>query len=77
MLEVGQFDGVRETCLKGDRVVLLPLMNGDYGEITQSLVLPIVTATILQDWLAQAQTMGETSWAKAVRCWAREQLIVH
>lgn len=64
--EVWRFDG--------DRVVLLSLVNGEYGELSQSLALPIVTATVLQDWLAQAQTMGETSWAKAVRRWAREQL---
>lgn len=64
--EVWRFDGVR--------VMLLSLVEGEYVEIPHSLALPIVTATVLQDWLAQAQTMGETSWAKTVRRWAREQM---
>ena len=63
--EIWQFDG--------ERVRLLSLMNGEYGEIAQSLALPGVTGTDVQHWLLQAQTMGETSWAKAVRRWAREQ----
>ncbi len=64
--EVWRFDG--------DRVVLLQLQKGEYVEIAQSLALPIVTPDHLQTWLNQAQTMGETSWAKAVRRWAQEQL---
>jgi Uma2 family endonuclease len=64
--EVWRFDG--------EQVVLLSLLQGEYQEIPQSLALPMVTATVLQDWLAKAQTMGETSWAKAVRHWVQEQL---
>ena len=64
--EVWRFDGAR--------VMLLSLVKGEYVEIPHSLALPIVTATVLQDWVAQAQTMGETSWAKTLRLWAREQM---
>ena len=64
--EVWRFDG--------DRVVLLSRGQGDYREISQSLAIPLVTTAALQDWLMQAQTMGETSWAKAIRNWARAQL---
>lgn len=62
--EVWRFDG--------DKVIFLALNNGGYQEIERSIALPIVTPTILQDWLVQATTMGETSWAKAIRQWTRQ-----
>jgi Uma2 family endonuclease len=57
--EIWRFDG--------NTVMFLGLVAGEYQEISVSVALPIVTAGILQDWLAQATTMGETSWAKAIR----------
>lgn len=62
--EVWRFDG--------ERMVLLSLANGEYQEISASITLPIVTSAILESWLRKATTMGETSWAKAVRCWVQE-----
>jgi Uma2 family endonuclease len=64
--EVWRFDG--------ERVMILALVEGQYGEISHSLALPVVTATIVQDWLTQAPRVGETSWARAVRQWARQML---
>lgn len=61
--EIWRFDG--------EKVVFLALNNGEYQEIEQSIALPIVTPVILQDWLTQATTMGETSWAKALRRWVQ------
>ena len=59
--EVWRFDG--------ETVTFLALNNGSYQKIEQSIALPIVTPTLLQDWLTQATTMGETSWARAIRRW--------
>jgi Uma2 family endonuclease len=61
--EVWRFDG--------GAVIFLALNNGVYEEIDQSIALPIVTPTILQDWLTQVTTMGETSWTKAIRRWVQ------
>ncbi|NJR57000.1 MAG: Uma2 family endonuclease [Acaryochloris sp. CRU_2_0] len=64
--EVWQFDG--------EKIVLLALINGQYQEIPVSIALPIVTTVILQDWLTQVKTMGETTWAMAIQRWARETI---
>jgi Uma2 family endonuclease len=61
--EIWRFDGVA--------VSFLALNNGVYEEIDQSIALPIVTPTILQDWLTQVTTMGETSWTRAIRRWVQ------
>jgi Uma2 family endonuclease len=61
--EVWRFDG--------GTVIFLALNNGVYEEIDQSIAIPIVTPTILQDWLTQATTMGESSWARAIRRWVQ------
>jgi Uma2 family endonuclease len=62
--EVWRFDG--------ENMTFLALLNGDYQEIPQSIALPLVTPAILEHWLVQATTMGETSWAKAIRVWVRD-----
>jgi Uma2 family endonuclease len=64
--EVWRFDGAK--------IVLLALTNGNYQEISVSIALPIVTPTVLQDWLTQVQTMGESTWAMAIQRWARETI---
>jgi Uma2 family endonuclease len=61
--EVWRFDG--------EKMVLLALRNGTYQEIPVSIALPIVTPEILQHWLTQARTIGESSWANAIQEWAR------
>jgi Uma2 family endonuclease len=63
--EVWQFDG--------ERVKFLKLVAGEYATQSQSQALPMVTVEVAQELLIQAQKMGETSWAKAVRQWAKEQ----
>lgn len=63
--EVWRFDG--------EAMVLLALVNGEYQAVPTSIALPMVTSEVLQTWLTQAITMGETSWAKALRHWVREQ----
>jgi Uma2 family endonuclease len=61
--EVWQFDG--------QKITLLALIDGDYQSIDQSIALPWVTSAILEHWLMQATTMGETSWVKEIRAWAQ------
>jgi Uma2 family endonuclease len=64
--EVWRFDGTK--------MHILVLVNGKYEEVMASIALPIVTPEILQTWLTQATTMGETTWAKALRRWVRETI---
>ncbi len=66
VLEVWRFDG--------ENMVILVLVNGEYQAVQTSLALPLIRPAVLQTWLTQATTMGETSWAKALRRWVREQL---
>jgi Uma2 family endonuclease len=63
--EVWQFDG--------ERFKILGLATTEYVAQRQSLALPMVTVEVVQRLLLQAQEMGETSWAKAVRQWVKEQ----
>jgi Uma2 family endonuclease len=63
--EVWQFDGTHMT--------FFCLDEGEYRRQEQSRALPLVKPDILETWLVQAMTMGETSWARALRAWAREQ----
>jgi Uma2 family endonuclease len=65
--EVWRFDG--------EKILLLALVNGNYQEVAVSIALPIVTVEILQDWLSQAKTMGESSWAMAIQRWVQEAMI--
>lgn len=63
--EVWQFDG--------EGVKFLNLVAGEYVIQCQSQALPMVTVEVVVGFLAQAQEMGETSWAKVVRQWAKVQ----
>jgi Uma2 family endonuclease len=63
--EVWQFDG--------ESVRLLKLVAGEYVAQNQSQALPMVTVEAVEKLLTQAQEMGETSWVKAVRQWAKGQ----
>jgi Uma2 family endonuclease len=62
--EVWRFDG--------EKMVILSRVDGKYQEVAASMALPIVTSEVLQTWLTQATTMGETTWVKALRRWVRE-----
>jgi Uma2 family endonuclease len=62
--EIWRFDG--------EKMVFMALDNGQYHEILTSIALPIVTPEILEHWLIQALTIGETSWVKTIRHWVRE-----
>ena len=63
--EVWRFDG--------ELVQILVLNQTTYGEVPRSIALPTITPEVLQNFLEQAKTMGETSWAKSVRQWAMLQ----
>jgi Uma2 family endonuclease len=63
--EVWQFDG--------KSFKILGLAATEYIPQRQSLALPMVTVEVVQRFLLQAQEMGETSWAKVVRQWVKEQ----
>jgi Uma2 family endonuclease len=64
--EVWQFDGTH--------MKFLSLVDGAYRQVERSLSLPVVTPEVLESWLVQAMTMGETSWARSLRAWARQQV---
>jgi Uma2 family endonuclease len=64
--EVWRFDG--------EKMVILFRVDGQYQEVAASIALPIVTPEILQTWLTQASTTGETAWVKALRRWVRETI---
>ena len=64
--EVWRFDG--------ENLAFLKLESGAYVSISRSLALPIADTEAVLYLLQQVQTMGETSWAKQVRNWARERL---
>ncbi len=71
-LPIYQALGVPEVWrFKADRIQMLGLQDGSYAEISQSIALPMMTPEILEHFLQQAQTMGETQWAKSVRQWAQ------
>jgi Uma2 family endonuclease len=71
-LPIYQALGVPEVWrFEGAAVRFLALNEGVYEEIDQSIALPMVTPTILQDWLTQVTTMGETSWTRAIRRWVQ------
>lgn len=63
--EVWQFDG--------ESFKILGLAAGEYATQSQSEALPMVTVEVVRGLLIQAQKMGETSWAKVVRQWAKGQ----
>jgi Uma2 family endonuclease len=56
----------------GENFRILGLVAEAYETQGQSTALPTVTVEIVRRFLLQAQEMGETSWAKAVRRWAKE-----
>ena len=62
--EVWRFDG--------ERVTLLQLNERRYVEVSNSIGLPILSQEQIQDWLTQAQSQGETSWARALRRWVKK-----
>ena len=62
--EVWRFDGEQLTFLK--------LVDGEYQEIERLLALPLAKSEDLLSLIRKAQEMGETSWAKWVRQWAKE-----
>lgn len=59
----------------GERIVFLQWVAGEYQTTDRSAALPGVTVDAVQYLIEQARERGETSWAKTVRQWAREQLI--
>lgn len=61
--EVWRFDG--------ESVQILELHQATYRQVPRSIALPPITPEALQNFLEQVKTMGETSWAKSVRQWAK------
>jgi Uma2 family endonuclease len=61
--EVWRFDG--------ESVQILELHQATYRQVPRSIALPPITPEALQNFLEQVKTMGETSWAKLVRQWAK------
>jgi Uma2 family endonuclease len=58
----------------GTQLQILVWQNQAYQPVERSICLPIVTHDVLEQFLTQALTMGETSWVKSIRTWVRQQL---
>jgi Uma2 family endonuclease len=63
--EIWRFDG--------ERSQILVWQEGEYQAVERSTCLPIITPAVLDNFLAQVLTMGETSWVKSVRTWVGQQ----
>jgi Uma2 family endonuclease len=50
------------------------LVDGVYVSCEASIALPLVTAIAVQGLLSEAVSMGETSWARRVRMWIRQNI---
>lgn len=55
-------------------LTLYRLVDGDYQVQETSIALPLWHRDDLLRFLSMSQTMGETSWVKALRQWLREGL---
>lgn len=64
--EVWRFDG--------ETLTLYRLVDGDYRAQEASIALPLLHRDDILRFLQMSQTMGETSWVKALRQWLREKL---
>lgn len=64
--EVWRFDG--------ETLTLYRLVDGDYRAQAASIALPLLHRDDILRFLQMSQTMGETSWVKALRQWLREKL---
>src|SRR5262249_1068369 len=47
--------------------------HGGYREQETSLAFPLLTRTILNDFLAQSHTSRRPVWLRSIRAWARQQ----
>jgi Uma2 family endonuclease len=59
--------------LRGGRLSMFRLAASSYQEVSESKVLPGVSATALSQLLAEGATFGRTAWLKLVRAWAHER----
>jgi Uma2 family endonuclease len=63
--EIWRYDGTRSQ--------ILIWQTDTYQSVDRSQCLPIVTPTVLDSFLSQVLTTGETRWAKSIRTWVRQQ----
>lgn len=66
--EIWRFDG--------QQLTFLQRVNGSYEAVERSQAFPLLQSEDVQTLLMQALTMGETSWAKLVRRWVQDNLLV-
>lgn len=67
--------GIREIWrYDGEHVQIWSLMNNNYEESAQSLLLPVANGTALTQLLEMEPGMRRTVWLRHVRSWVREQL---
>ena len=58
----------------GERMTILTLEASDYTEITESIVLPPVTSSVLTDFVEKSKTTTRTVLLKRVREWVRKRI---
>lgn len=54
----------------GERVAILRLAEGRYGEASLSAALPPLTNHLLTDFLRASRSLRRTEWLRQVRAWA-------
>ncbi|WP_324633772.1 Uma2 family endonuclease, partial [Phormidium sp. CCY1219] len=55
-------------------VQFLQLQEGEYVPVERSLAFPILPVAQVAQFLAQSQTVGETTLLRSFRAWVREQI---
>jgi Uma2 family endonuclease len=63
--EVGRFDG--------EHFSILRLRRASYEEVDTSDVFPGVSATAIEQLLAQGKSLDRTGWLRLARAWGRER----
>jgi Uma2 family endonuclease len=64
ILELWRYDG--------ERVRILRLVNGQYGEVENSIAFPLLTNAIATQFLTESAVVTSTTWLRRVRQWVRE-----
>jgi Uma2 family endonuclease len=72
--EIWRFDSLAHSKNSQQAFTILQLVNSDYQNCTDSMVLPLFNDIALMSFLDLSQTMGETSLIRHVRQWTKAQI---
>jgi Uma2 family endonuclease len=58
----------------GQQATILALSHGSYEERDESLTLPRLTSTALNDFMNQSRTLRRVAWLRMIREWVRRNI---